>query len=78
MLDDGFYTNLGAFPAVPIKNTGVRFTITRLHTFEQIEKTFFTSLFQQTMSLLLKRMWTTQQPRVSTSTPLFTLKQARH
>jgi 7-keto-8-aminopelargonate synthetase-like enzyme len=38
MLDDGFYTNLGAFPAVPIKNTGVRFTITRLHTFEQIEK----------------------------------------
>lgn len=38
MLDDGFYTNLGAFPAVPIKNTGVRFTITRLHTFEQIEQ----------------------------------------
>ncbi len=28
MLDDGYYTNLGAFPAVPMKNTGVRFTIT--------------------------------------------------
>jgi 7-keto-8-aminopelargonate synthetase-like enzyme len=38
LLDDGFYTNLGAFPAVPMKNTGVRFTITRLHTFEQIEQ----------------------------------------
>lgn len=37
MMDDGYYTNLGAFPAVPMKNTGVRFTITRLHTFEQIE-----------------------------------------
>jgi 7-keto-8-aminopelargonate synthetase-like enzyme len=37
MLDDGYYTNLGAFPAVPMKNTGVRFTITRLHTFKQIE-----------------------------------------
>lgn len=35
---EGFYTNLGIFPAVPIKNTGVRFTITRKHTFEQIEK----------------------------------------
>ena len=37
MLEEGFYLNLGIFPAVPIKNTGVRFTITRLHTFEQIE-----------------------------------------
>jgi 7-keto-8-aminopelargonate synthetase-like enzyme len=37
MLDDGYYTNLGAFPAVPMKNTGVRFTITRLHSFKQIE-----------------------------------------
>jgi 7-keto-8-aminopelargonate synthetase-like enzyme len=33
----GFYINLGIFPAVPIKNTGIRFTITRLHTFKQIE-----------------------------------------
>lgn len=34
---DGFFLNLGIFPAVPIKNTGVRFTITSLHTFDQIE-----------------------------------------
>lgn len=34
---DGHFLNLGIFPAVPIKNTGIRFTITRLHTFEQIE-----------------------------------------
>lgn len=38
MKKDGHYLNLGMFPAVPMKNTGVRFTITRLHTFEQIEK----------------------------------------
>lgn len=37
MLDDGYYLNLGIFPAVPMKNTGIRFTITRLHTFQQIE-----------------------------------------
>ncbi|WP_066759135.1 aminotransferase class I/II-fold pyridoxal phosphate-dependent enzyme [Crocinitomix algicola] len=37
LMGEGFYLNLGIFPAVPIKNTGVRFTITRLHTFEQIE-----------------------------------------
>lgn len=35
--NDGFFLNLGIFPAVPIKNTGIRFTITRLHTFEQID-----------------------------------------
>jgi 7-keto-8-aminopelargonate synthetase-like enzyme len=38
MLDAGYYLNLGIFPAVPIKNTGIRFTITRLHSFVQIEE----------------------------------------
>lgn len=37
MLDAGYYVNLGIFPAVPLKQTGVRFTITRLHRFAQIE-----------------------------------------
>lgn len=37
MLSRGYYLNLGIFPAVPIKNTGIRFTITRMHTFRQIE-----------------------------------------
>jgi 7-keto-8-aminopelargonate synthetase-like enzyme len=38
MLNNGYYVNLGIFPAVPMKNTGIRFTITRLHTFTQIEE----------------------------------------
>lgn len=38
MLDAGFYVNLGIFPTVPMKQTGIRFTITRLHTFGEIEK----------------------------------------
>ncbi|HWY36082.1 MAG TPA: aminotransferase class I/II-fold pyridoxal phosphate-dependent enzyme, partial [Nitrosopumilaceae archaeon] len=38
MLTEGHYLNLGIFPAVPIKNTGIRFTITKLHSFKQIEK----------------------------------------
>ena len=37
MLEAGYYVNLGIFPAVPMKNTGIRFTITRLHSFSQIE-----------------------------------------
>ncbi len=37
MLNKGYYLNLGIFPAVPMKNTGIRFTITRLHSFSQIE-----------------------------------------
>jgi 7-keto-8-aminopelargonate synthetase-like enzyme/predicted N-acyltransferase len=38
LLNKGHYVNLGIFPAVPIKNTGIRFTITRLHSFSQIEE----------------------------------------
>lgn len=37
MLDAGYYVNLGVFPTVPMKQTGIRFTITRLHTFGEIE-----------------------------------------
>jgi len=29
LMDDGFFLNIGLFPAVPVKNTGVRFTLTR-------------------------------------------------
>ncbi len=38
LMREGFYVNLGIFPAVPIKNTGIRFTITRLHSCEQISR----------------------------------------
>lgn len=38
MLDAGFYTNIAVFPVVPMKQSGLRFTITRLHTFTQIEE----------------------------------------
>jgi 7-keto-8-aminopelargonate synthetase-like enzyme len=42
MLNAGYYLNLGIFPAVPMKNTGIRFTITRLHSFTQIEEMIHT------------------------------------
>jgi 7-keto-8-aminopelargonate synthetase-like enzyme len=45
MMDEGFYTNPGIFPGVPIKNTGLRFTITNMHTFEQIEDMVATLAF---------------------------------
>ncbi len=37
MLNAGYYVNLGVFPTVPMKQTGIRFTVTRLHTFKEIE-----------------------------------------
>jgi len=51
MLDAGYYVNLGVFPTVPMKQTGIRFTITRLHTFAQIENMIATlaAVFPQAM-----------------------------
>ncbi len=37
MLDDGFFVNLGLFPAVPVKNTGVRITISCHNELEDIK-----------------------------------------
>lgn len=36
--DDGCYVNLGTYPAVPEMRTGIRFTITNHHSFDDIEK----------------------------------------
>src|SRR3954449_10935043 len=36
ILADGYYTNLGTFPAVPMRHAGVRMTITLHHTFDDI------------------------------------------
>ena len=36
LLDDGYYTNLGTFPAVPMKHAGVRSTMTLHHTLDDI------------------------------------------
>lgn len=51
MLDSGYYVNIGIFPAVPIKNTGIRFTITRLHTFQQIESMIATMAYHFPLAL---------------------------
>ena len=37
LMDDGYYTNLGIYPAVPESCTGVRFTLTNHLQFEDIE-----------------------------------------
>lgn len=37
MLNDGFYVNIGMFPAVSVKNTGLRFTITNHIEIEDIK-----------------------------------------
>lgn len=38
MMHEGFFVNLGLFPAVPVKNTGVRITIARHNEKEDMEK----------------------------------------
>ena len=37
ILDEGFYVNIGMFPAVPVKNTGLRFTVTNHVSLKEIE-----------------------------------------
>lgn len=37
MMNEGFYVNLGLFPAVPVKNTGVRITISRHNQHKEIK-----------------------------------------
>ncbi len=37
LMDDGYYTNLGIYPAVPESCTGIRFTLTNHLAFEDIE-----------------------------------------
>lgn len=37
LMNDGFYANLGLYPAVPVKNTGVRITISRHNQKEEIK-----------------------------------------
>ncbi|WP_142784079.1 aminotransferase class I/II-fold pyridoxal phosphate-dependent enzyme [Changchengzhania lutea] len=37
LMKEGFYVNLGIFPAVPVKNTGVRITISRHNQREEIK-----------------------------------------
>lgn len=43
IINDGYYVNIGLFPAVPIKNTGLRFTINN-HLTKQEIKNFIDSL----------------------------------
>lgn len=38
LMDEGFFVNIAMFPAVPVKNTGLRFTITNHNSKEQIEE----------------------------------------
>ena len=37
LMDEGFYVNFVPYPAVPVKNTGIRFTISRHNQLEDIE-----------------------------------------
>lgn len=37
VLDDGFFVSVGAFPAVPVKNTGIRFAINNHLSFDDID-----------------------------------------
>ena len=38
LMNDGFYINLATFPVVPVKNTGIRFTISRHNQKEEIKQ----------------------------------------
>jgi 7-keto-8-aminopelargonate synthetase-like enzyme/predicted N-acyltransferase len=60
MINDGFFLNLGIFSAVPMKNTGVRFTITRNHSFREIEK-MVQALSKNLKEVLIEENFTIEQ-----------------
>lgn len=60
MINDGFFLNLGIFSAVPMKNTGIRFTITRNHSFREIEK-MIQALAKNLKEVLLEESFTIEQ-----------------
>ena len=41
LMEKGYYVNLGIYPAVPMKNTGIRFTITCLQSNEEIKSMLY-------------------------------------
>lgn len=51
MLDNGFYVNIGMFPAVSVKNTGLRFTLTNHLSKEDIKKFIKTLEYQYNTAL---------------------------
>ncbi|MBI3133447.1 MAG: aminotransferase class I/II-fold pyridoxal phosphate-dependent enzyme [Bacteroidetes bacterium] len=78
MIESGFYLNLGIFPAVPIKNTGVRFTITRLHTFEQIEQMIKAMAYHYPLALAEEGVTTEQVYGAFKITPPAEKEMAKH
>ena len=51
LIREGFYLNISTFPAVPKKNTGLRFTVTNHHTLNDISNLI------QAMSYHIDRAW---------------------
>ncbi len=51
LIDEGFYLNLSTFPAVPKKNTGLRFTVTNHHSLDDIHN------LVQAMAYHINKAW---------------------
>jgi 7-keto-8-aminopelargonate synthetase-like enzyme/predicted N-acyltransferase len=71
MMDDGYYANLGVFPAVPVKNTGVRFTISRHNKLEDI-KSFVEAMAYHYPKALEEENRTANEVRSAFKLPLLT------
>lgn len=69
ILDEGYYVNLGIFPAVPVKNTGLRFTITNNNSFNQIT-TFIETLSNHYPKALAEEGRTNNDVRKAFKLPL--------
>lgn len=62
VMESGFYSSIGVFPAVPIKNTGLRFTITR-HQSKADIKAFVETLVHHYPEVLAKENRTDKEIR---------------
>ncbi|MFD0991138.1 aminotransferase class I/II-fold pyridoxal phosphate-dependent enzyme [Mariniflexile jejuense] len=59
LMKEGFYVNLGIFPAVPVKNTGVRITISRHNQKKEIKALVEAMVYH--FSKALEATWTNAQ-----------------
>lgn len=69
ILDEGFYVNIGMFPAVSVKNTGLRFTLTN-HISKENIKAFITKLNEHYIKALDEEGKTNNDVRRAFKLPL--------
>ena len=69
LIDEGFYVNVAIFPAVPVRNTGIRFSVSRHNTREDIQA-LVSAMARHYPEALREEGYTLNQVRTAFKLPL--------